>query len=190
MIEEIRDDTMILITGDHGEAMWEHVNLDRQFADSRPNYCVGHGGTPFDTVARVPVAIEHPTEGISFEGGLPSGCDIPKTICDGLGVNYQFPGQSWFSRIPDGRHTLCEATRYGTERKAVYCDDSKIIHSETDNVTLDATVHSEGGETFDTLEDTEIASLFDYLPDEWDDVDSSTQTSDIVQDNLEALGYK
>jgi len=190
VIEEIRDDTMIIITGDHGEAMWEHPDLDRQFADSRPNYCVGHGGTPFDTVARVPVAIECPAENVSIEGGLANGRDIPKTVCDGLGIDYQFPGQSWFNPIPDDRATLCEATRYGTERKAVYRGDSKIIRSETDDVTLDATVHPEGGETFGTLEDTEIEALIDCLPNHWDDVDLSTETSDMVEDRLEALGYK
>lgn len=191
LVENVVDDTLLVIIGDHGEAMWEHPERDQQFADSRPNYGVGHGGTPFDEVARVPVALNHPNFESQFQGGLPNGRDIPNTICAGLGIDEpEFGGFNWFNKIPEDRYTICEATRYGTERKAVYQGDAKVIRSETDNVTLDATVHENGGETFETLSDDTINSLLSNLPDSWDNMDIETDASAMVQDQLEALGYR
>ncbi|WP_226022961.1 sulfatase-like hydrolase/transferase [Halomicrobium salinisoli] len=191
VIQNVMDDTLLVVIGDHGEAMWEHPERDRQFADSRPNYSVGHGGTPFDEVARVPVAIHHPNFESQLQGGLPNGRDIPSTVCAGLGIDDQeFAGVNWFDGIPNDRYTICEATRYGTERKAVYQGDKKIIHSDTDDVTLDATVYENGGEKFGTLSDDTIKSLMNHLPDHWDDMDIKSDASAMVQDQLEALGYR
>lgn len=188
-IADYREDTLIVVTGDHGEAMWEHHERDRQFADSRPNYGVGHGGTPYDEVARVPIALAHPNRAIDFGGGHPSGCDLPRTICAGLGIDEpNFPGENWFSDIPSDRAALCEATRYGTERKAIYCDGEKVIHSKSDSITFGATL--EGGETFDSLDNDRITTLCDRLPNAWDDFGTQTNTSAMVQNRLEALGYR
>lgn len=152
LVEEVRENTLLVVTGDHGEAMWEHHDLDRQFADSRPNYCVGHGGTPFDTLARVPARI-HPSRDASLDnGGWPSGRDLPRTICAGLGIDESaFNGANWFTGISEDQATICEGTRYGTERKAIYQRHEKVIRSETDDVTLGATI-DETGETFGVVQ--------------------------------------
>ena len=60
-VDRYSNNTTILISGDHGEAHWEHYKRDHQFTDSRPNYGVGHGGTPFDMVARVPATLHTPS---------------------------------------------------------------------------------------------------------------------------------
>lgn len=192
IIADLMDDTLLIVVGDHGEAMWEHYELDQQFADSRPKYGVGHGGTPYDMIARVPAAIHHPDRDLdASEGGWLSGRDLPETICSGLGVeDSPFEGMSWFEDIPDDREVLCEATGYGTERKAVYRKNNKIIRSETDDVTLDATVYQGSGEEFDTLSSETIQGLLNSLPDHWDNVDLTTETSAMVERQLTALGYK
>ncbi|GAA0546193.1 hypothetical protein ABNG02_16435 [Halorubrum ejinorense] len=92
--------------------------------------------------------------------------------------------------ILNDREVLCEATGYGTERKAVYRGNNKIIRSETDDVTLDATVYEGSGEQFDTLSSETIQDLLNCLPDHWDDVDLITETSTMVEGQLKALGYK
>lgn len=192
LLNEVRNDTFFIITGDHGEAMWEHHERDRQFADSRPKYAVGHGGTPYDMIARVPVALHHPGRTVSLSsGGWPSTKDIPQTICSGLGINDSpFGGVNWFDGIPSDRAAICEATGYGTERKAIYENDRKVIRSETADITLGATVLEESGERFDTLSANEKQRLVDQLPAHWDDIDSTTKTSTTVENQLEALGYK
>jgi len=191
VLTDVAEDTLVIVVGDHGEAMWENPERDKQFADSRPNYGVGHGGTPFDEVARVPVPLHHPDREADFSGGLPNGRDIPKTVCKGLGIEGpDFDGVSWFDEIPQGRYTVCEATRYGTERKAIYQGDRKVIRSEADDVTLGATVHPQGGETFDTLPEDVAGGLLGHLLDDWNDGDRKAEASTMVQDQLEALGYR
>ncbi|MDS0261437.1 sulfatase-like hydrolase/transferase [Haloarcula sp. S1CR25-12] len=190
-LSEILDDTLVVVVGDHGEAMWENHELDKQFADSRPNYGVGHGGTPLDEIARVPLAVHHPSRDGPTFAGLPNGRDIPRTICDGVGItDPTFDGVSWFEGIPSDRSTVCEATRYGTERKAVYQGNEKVIRSQTRDITLGATVKDAGGETFDTLSEETMERLVAQLPDSWDDMDIEGEASAMVQDQLEALGYR
>jgi hypothetical protein len=192
LLNDVRDDTFLIITGDHGEAMWEHPERDRQFGDSRPKYGVGHEGTPYDMIARVPVASHHPNRTVNLSsGGWPSIKDIPQTICSGLGLDDPpFGGVNWFDGIPSDRAAICEATGYGTERKAIYEKDQKIIRSETADITLGATVLEEAGERFETLSPNEKQRLVNQLPEHWDNIDSTTETSTTVENQLEAHGNK
>jgi arylsulfatase A-like enzyme len=69
----IADDTMVIITADHGDEQWE---------DNR----VGHGGSLKESLIRVPLAIHYPP---LFPGGLVEEgvetIDIVPTIADALG---------------------------------------------------------------------------------------------------------
>lgn len=192
LIDNIAKNTLLIVTGDHGEAMWEHHDRDRQFTDSRPKYGVGHGGTPYDMIARVPVALHHPSRTINLSnGGWPVLIDIPRTVCSGLGIEANpFGGLDWFGDIPSDRAAICEATGYGTERKAVYQENQKVIHSETDNTTIGAKIHGLYGEEFGDISQTTQKKLVENLPNHWDDIDSTTETSTTIQNQLEALGYK
>jgi arylsulfatase A-like enzyme len=192
LIADISEDTFLIVTGDHGEAMWEHHDRDRQFSDSRPKYGVGHGGTPYDMIARVPVAVHHPSRSVEFSGGgWPSLIDISNTICSGLGLDDNpFGGFDWFQEIPSDRMAICEATGYGTERKAVYQGNQKMIHSEMDNTTLTASLEDAYGENFETIPKVSQENLMTALPNHWENIDSTAETSTTVQNRLKALGYK
>lgn len=190
VVDGIRDDTMIVVTGDHGEALWEHQDLDRRITDSRPNYCLGHGGTPFDAIARVPLAVSTPDgDPPTPAGGRASLRDLPATILDATVAGDDYDGQSWSDEIPAERGVVCEGTRYGVERKAVYQDDYKLIRSEADDVTLTARI-TDDGEEFVDLPDVVVRRLLDQLPDEWGDVGVRESVSRFTQEQLESLGYK
>jgi arylsulfatase A-like enzyme len=192
------DDTLIVLTGDHGEAFWEHPGLDRQFTDSRPNYCLGHGGTPFDAVARVPLALG----GVNASPGpgWPSLIDVPSTITRAVVGERGTAGEEADERVPgfggvalqDGvpadRAAICEATRYGVERKAVYRGDAKLIRSQADDVTLTARV-SQSGETFCELPEHLAESLTAELPDYWEVFDNRVDVGEAVEKRLKSLGY-
>lgn len=187
----LRDDTLIVLTGDHGEAHWEHVEVDRLMTDSRPNYGVGHGGTPLDPVARVPVAISTPDGGLAIRGGTPSLCDVPRTLLDlnGESPPSDVPGTSWVEAIPDDRVAVCEAPRYGVERKAAYRGREKVIESKADGVVLGATVDEMAvGDRFGTVS----AETIDELRREfvWDGPHRTAETGRYVREQLEALGYQ
>lgn len=189
LINAIKNDTLLIITGDHGEGLWEHQELDRMITDSRPNYCFGHGGTPFDVIARVPLAVSCPNSDLSPHGGWATLRDIPATILDSTIKNRQCQGHSWHEQIPKDRFVVCEGARYGVERKAVYQNEYKLIHSRSDDVTLTAEL-SEGTEEFGDIPDSIEKRLFSQLPEHWDDMDTKATVSRITQERLEALGYK
>lgn len=188
-VKEVESDTILSITGDHGEAFWEHQNQDEKMTDSRPNYCFGHGGTPFDVISRVPAGIHTPTVGsVLPEGGRASLRDIPATISELVLENPIAPGRSWTDDIPTDRTVISEGVRYGVERKAAYQGKNKIIRSKYDGVTLPSRI-SDDGEKFVGLSEPFVDELLESLPDVWDD-GVTTEDNRFVQDRLEALGYK
>lgn len=197
LIDVVGDDTLVVVTADHGEGQGEHYERAARITDSRPNGGggrrgnVGHGGTPFDVVARVPVGINRPG-GASIQptGGWASLCDLPATILEDTVADPRIDGQRWQTPIPDTRAVLCEGVRFGVERKAVYRDGAKVIRSRADDETFTARVErSEPGERFEDLSAHEREELLALLPDHWEDFDARTDVGPVVEEQLEALGY-
>ena len=189
LVEDVREDTLVVVTGDHGEGLWEHQDLDRLITDSRPNYCFGHGGTPFDVIARVPLSVSAPHDSPTPRGGWASLRDVPATVLDSCVEDCECPGHSWYDRIPADRRVICEAARYGVERKAVYQNRYKVIRSKTDDVALTAEL-SNRSETFGDIPVSVEERLLDALPDSWDDMDTKSTVSEGTKRRLEALGYR
>lgn len=190
LLSEVRNDTVVIVTGDHGEALWEHQDKDRQITDSRPNYCFGHGGTPFDVVARVPLACSTPSEGDIVPGeGWPSLRDIPSTMLDIVSQDKECHGFSWCDAIPKDRPVVCEGARYGVERKCVYRGKHKVIRSRADGVTFAVEIKN-GLEEFVKLDESLIDSLCAELPDSWGTTSSAGTVSNFTESQLQALGYK
>lgn len=198
LVDTVAEDTLLIVTGDHGEGQGEHYEHANRFTDSRPNGGkgirgnVGHGGTPFDVVARVPVGVSHP-DGRSLlpDGGWASLCDVPATV---LAETVADPGitrgNRWQTGIPEDRAALSEAVRFGAERKAVYRGERKAIRSKADDVTLTANVDfDEPGERFRPVSASERQELLEPMPDEWEDFDASTAVGPLVKEQLNALGY-
>lgn len=183
------DDALVVLTGDHGEAHWEHHRVDRQMTDSRPNYGVGHGGTPFDMVSRVPLGVS--ADELLPEGGWASLVDLPRTLVGhSLEERGLFGGEDWRTPVPADRVAISEAPRYGVERKAAYRGDRKVIRSVADDVTLYATVEDGAGERFDGATDAGHERLLEALPDAWARREQAAGVESMVSDQLEALGYK
>ncbi len=81
----IYDQTMIVVTADHGEEMFEHGRC-------------GHGGSLVENLVRVPLLVHYPAR---FPGGAivdegAEGVDVVPTILDALGLEapYQAQGES------------------------------------------------------------------------------------------------
>ena len=188
----LETDVTLIVTGDHGEGFWEHAALDAEhFVDSRPAYCVGHGGTPYESVTQVPLIVD----GLSLNGfdsnGPVSLIDIAPTILEAVGVTEAggTTGRSLFNDVPSDRTVLTEAARYGYEKKAVYYEGWKRILSEGDDTSLGFSIPAERV--------TEIppeieAVMTDALP-TWPDVDGTAPEQKVpktVERRLEQLGYK
>lgn len=190
LIDAVREDTLVVVCGDHGEALWEHPGVDRRFSDARPNYGVGHGGTPLDAVARVPVAVAGPDGAVAPAGGWPSLVDVPRTVAGAVLAEDPFPGgRDWHRPVPDDRVAVCEATRYPPERKAAYRGRYKLVRSAADGVTLTAAITA-AGEDFDAAVPPAVRdALLDALP-PFEDPDAGTvAVGRMAEQRLEELGY-
>jgi|GEM_PF-1727111 arylsulfatase A-like enzyme len=134
-LSEMVEDSTLVVTGDHGEAFWENSSLDeKHFFDSRTAYGVGHGGTPYEALARVPLL----ADGLPVADGPASGIDIAPTIAAAAGIEASVPftGQDHAKGLPENRIPLIEAARYGYEKKAVYQNGWKLLVSQGDDKAL------------------------------------------------------
>jgi len=178
-------DPTVIVTSDHGEALWEQSELDSaNFYDSRPAYSVGHGGTPYESIARIPILYKN-TE---FSGEDCSTIDIFPTLLSERSIDVPdgISGHSHTDSLPAQRTLLTEGSRYGYEKKAVYDSEYKLIHSNGDHTTLGFEIPDE---TTLQLPDDVKSELMRQLP-PWPEGDEVREVSDQVQTQLENLGYK
>lgn len=176
--------SVIIYAGDHGEAFWEHAQFDTEhFYDSRPAYCVAHGGTPYEPIARVPIRGKN----IIFEEGPTSLIDIMPTVLNRVGIDpSNVSGRVHGTGIEEDRVLLIESARYGYEKKAAYSGDWKLLVSLGD----DQAIGYELPEETATKLPAEIrAELYEKLP-EWPEDGVNQRVSVSVQNRLENLGYK
>jgi hypothetical protein len=168
--------------------MWEHSETDKQFTDSRPNYGVGHGGTPFDEVARVTLAIIDRGDKVKIDSdGWPSLIDIPRTLAERITEDTKFNGADLIEEsIAEERAVFCEGVRYGKERKAIYKGERKVINSKEDDITLPVKIDTEEpGDRF--VDNLDVSDLLMDLP--GDVEDNSEGVDEMVKKRLKDLGY-
>ncbi|RJX47506.1 sulfatase-like hydrolase/transferase [Halonotius pteroides] len=181
-LESTVEDPLIIVTSDHGEAMWEHVETDVELFNGTG--CVDHGGTPYEQVARVPLLTNADW---LLEGDI-SLIDIAPTLLDAVGIDgIEMSGYSLYDKIPESRKPIVEGCRNGSEKKAIYNGQSKLVVSKEQDVTLGYRLPKEQrvelpADVYDTLVDS--------LP-SWPKGETAhTEVSDVVEDRLGQLGYK
>jgi arylsulfatase A-like enzyme len=126
--EGLYDDTVIVISSDHGEELADHD--PKRFYNS-------HGHSVYEELVHVPLVIRLPRgeRGGTRVGGVVRTIDVFPTILDvaGLPAVPGLEGRSlrptWEGRETSGRIALVEATAFGPERKAVREDRFKYIVS-------------------------------------------------------------
>lgn len=176
------DDYLLLVTADHGEALWEHVDFDLEYFDGTG--CVDHGGAPYEELARVPLLTNRP-----WEFDAPSSLiDVAPTVLDAVGLDGgSMAGTSLRGDVPEDRKVLVEGSLNGHEKKAIYDGDYKLIVSPGDGVEVGLSVP--GDEPIEIPDDRREA-MVDALPPWPDGSDAETDVSDVVEDRLADLGYR
>ncbi|EJN58089.1 sulfatase-like hydrolase/transferase [Halogranum rubrum] len=185
---ELDGDVAFVVTGDHGEAFWEHAAFDAaHFADSRPAYCVDHGGTPYESLTRVPLVVD----GVALDSddeGLASLVDLAPTLLDtvGLADAMATTGVSLRDGVPANRIALVESARYGHEKKAASLGDWKLVVSRGDDESVGFRLPEETPTDLPT--DVE-RRLTESLP-AWPNGErADVRVSGMAQERLEDLGY-
>lgn len=174
----------VVVTSDHGEAFWEHATFDAErFYDSRPAYCVGHGGTPYESISRVPLR----ARGIELDSGPASLIDIAPTLLKEVGIDIpeEMTGYSYQQSVPENRMLLTESARYGHEKKAVTAENWKLIASRGDKCRVGFSLPEE---TPADLPESVWDDLEAELP-PWPEGGNTRTVSRSVQRRLEDLGY-
>jgi len=176
------DDSLLVVTADHGEALWEHVTDDVEHFDGTG--CVDHGGAPYESLARVPLLTDSDWP---LEDGV-SLVDLAPTIADAVGIDWSPPaGYSLYEGVPDDRLPLVEGSLNGYEKKAVYDGEYKLLVSRGDGVELDYRLPAE---ELTTIPAERRERMLDTLPAWPEGQHTQTDVPEVVEDRLEQLGYR
>jgi len=194
VLEYIPDDTIIILTSDHGEEFWEHGNnrSDNNFYGRG----VDHGHTLYDEMIHVPMIIAHPEliasplrelQEINTDSLIQQKSFFKMILEQFLDID---TGDKY---IVETDFIFSEALLYGPERKAfIFQDGYKAIISQSEEEIYDIkkNEHIQIGnekvrtEVLDRIEEADIEI------DWFQDVDSITEPqSEQVIERLKGLGY-
>jgi arylsulfatase A-like enzyme len=182
--ERLPDGVSMLVTADHGESMWERTDLAHRLFGGAG--VVGHGGPPYEPLARVPLLVDGELERLRFDGGPVSLLDLVPTTLELLGLPDALgtEGYSLTEPTPADRTPLVEATMNGPEVKAVYTGDWKLLVGDGERVGLSLPDETEADLPAPVAERLEAA-----LP-AFSGGGGNTEVSGLVEDRLADLGYR
>ena len=123
LLEEFDENTVIIVSSDHGEEFWDHGGFE-------------HGHSVYDELIRVPLLVKVPGYGHQRIDSQVRLLDIAPTILDVLGIDIpgQFMGKSLLEalRDPQDRDSWSESTLYGQPRLANRTGTEKVIFNIED----------------------------------------------------------
>ena len=156
------DDTLIVITADHGEEFWEHSKLEAgNFFDPRGYSGVGHGHNLFSEIIEVPVVF-HGFPKLSRDPKRISGVDITPTVLRELEIQPEFVLDGFpLQDPPKNRVILTEAIGYGYEKKSIIVNDFKFLHAPVDNVKW-LFILNRDSEEKQPITDEKLIEMFDH----------------------------
>jgi arylsulfatase A-like enzyme len=177
------EDTLVVVTSDHGEEFWEFVDFEREhFDDPRDIYGVGHGHALVPPVLNVPIVTN--ADGVDADGTRRSTVDIVPTVFEALGAKPGLDLDGVALQADRSEPVLCQEIAYEANQVSVTRDGAHLIHEpETgQSVTMDF-------ESGAVHEDGEVAAeLAEYLPGEGR-TGASVEISEDVEARLSELGY-
>lgn len=181
--EGCRDETMVIVTADHGEAFGEHGRW-------------GHHPYMYDELLRVPLIIDDPNHEPETIDKLVSLIDLFPTICDACGIEQ--PPELQGKNLYEKDEGVELATANSGERLAARTSEWKCLwHIEERKIEL-YNLSSDPAETEDVSEDN--PDVVNWLRDEMEDYREAARSTDTetpeveesedVKKRLRALGYK
>ncbi len=130
-----RDRTVLVVTADHGEELWEHRDDEiADFEDPRNIAGAGHGQNLWQEILLVPLIVRGPGIGPRRIDANVSLADVAPTILEAVGADIpaDVDGQSLLGDVPTERRIIAEGVAYGYEKAAVIEADQKLLSSPGD----------------------------------------------------------
>jgi arylsulfatase A-like enzyme len=141
----MEDDTLIVITSDHGEEFWDHAEIESRLGgDPRGIWGIGHGHSMFEELLHVPLIVRTP--GVKGARRVPCAVrhiDVVPTVLDLLGQSAppSLRGRS-LRELLEGRTPACpelpqiaESPAYGPDSRSITWGETKLVARE-DGVRL------------------------------------------------------
>jgi len=158
----VLDDSLVIITADHGEEFWEHAETEaKHFYDTRNGTGYGHGHNVFREITEVPVTF------YGFrrlkKADLISSADITPTLLSELNITprFELDGVPLQSQHHKARPILTEATGYGYEKKALVLEDIKFLYAPDDGVKWVFNLKKDPDENY-PITDSEVTSIMEH----------------------------
>lgn len=135
-----RPDPLVVVCGDHGEALGEHRRVERDVLDhpDGPPYGVGHGRNLFGELLTVPLFFAN-AGAAGDDYRRVSTVDVLPTVCDLLDVDRPTdpaPSGRHLDHVDRHRPVYAEAVGNGYEQHAVYRGDQKLVSQPHGDVSL------------------------------------------------------
>lgn len=183
------ENTIIIVTGDHGEEFWDHWKVERdQFEDPRGQYGIGHGHTLFQEVINVPIVFKGETIDTN---DWRSTVDIVPTIFEALDTSspIEIDGIS-LTKSLQSTTVISEEIAYGYEQKAVLNNSNKLIYSSGNDFIKLYDLNSDPQETNDIANhrDQTVEELKQLIPTN-ESTGQEVQINSKTETHLEDLGY-
>lgn len=179
------DDTIVVVTSDHGEEFWEYKDFEQaHFDDSRGISGVGHGHALVPPVLKVLIVTN--IESLPALKSRQSLTDIVPTILHELGADSRlnFDGYPLQNTSNADRPILSQEIAYGPNQISVTDDNDHLIYVPVDDQSI--TIDFETGEP--VMDSALEERLLEYVPRERA-TGSNVDFSQEVRDRLSDLGY-
>jgi len=177
------DDTLVVVTSDHGEEFWEFVEFERKyFDDPRDIYGVGHGHALVPPVLDVPIVTN--IDGVSESEARRSTTDILPTVLEAIGAKSNLNLDGIGLQMDSSEPVLCQEIAYGANQMSVTLGNEHLIYEPKTEISV--TMNFETGELY---KNSELAvELANYLPNSRC-LGEKVKLSEDVYRRLSELGY-
>jgi len=191
-LQERRDaeETLIVVTGDHGEDFWENLDLKLDVLEIERNRALpvfGHGHTLAPENVDVPLLFINGPE--IDATAQKSTVDIVPTVLDQLSVDNSFLTRfDGFpvDRIPTDRVVIAEEVSHGYDRKAAVRGPNHVIHSPHKDVSV--LIDRDSGTVREDADD-QISELLPHLERDTK-LGKRSDIDDRTEQHLRDLGYR
>lgn len=135
---QLIDKTLVVITADHGEELWDHMEMEKEyFFHPRPRYGVEHGYHLWQEIVGIPLLLWGPGITSHETDRRVSLVDVMPTVLNYCNIKgwetLSLDGQDLFDTT-DNRVILAEDVAFGYEKKAVFDGQYKLYYSKGDGV--------------------------------------------------------
>lgn len=187
-----RDRTILTVTSDHGEEMWEHRDAELAgFADPRGVAGVGHGHNVFQVHLLVPLIVRGPGVLPGAIDANTSSVDVVPTILEAAGM--QVPGAALdgnsLMSVPDRRPIVATGIAYGHEKKTVVAGNRKLLSSPLDGYERVFELGADRTEVAEIDDPIALRDLRASLPPDPGPRGGPAEIDDPIADHLRDLGY-